>query len=229
MIEHVTGANWAGEITPDESSMRTSTAVKALDSPTGMHYPESARGGVIVRHFLIVVSICFVLGCLGFAQTAADAPASKQDVENYLNAVHSHEMMKQMVEAMAKPMHQMAHDQCAKDKDRLPADCEARMSKIMEDMMKQMPFDEMIDAMVPSYQKHFTKGDMDALTAFYSAPTGQKILQQLPAIMSESMENMMPIMRKNVESMTERFQEQVAQMTQQPAKDAGQSAPPAKN
>lgn len=192
-----------------------------------MHYPESTFGGAILRRFLSVVSICFALGYPSFGQTSADAPASKEDVENYLRAVHSHEMMKQMIEAMAKPMHQMAHDQCAKDKDRLPADCEARMNKTMDDMMKQLPFDEMLDAMIPAYEKHFTKGDMDALTAFYSAPTGQKVLRELPAIMSEAMETMMPIMRRNVDHMTEGLQEQVAKMK----KDSGTAptGPPATN
>lgn len=208
--------------------MRAQKIRKVLDSPARMHYPESTRGGAIVRRFLGVVSICFVLAYPSFAQTPADAPASKQDVENYLRAVHSHEMMKQMVEAMAKPMHQMAHEQCAKEKDNLPADCEARMNQHMDDMMKKMPFDEMMDAMIPTYEKHFTKGDMDALTAFYSAPTGQKILREMPAIMSEAMEAMMPIMRKNIDNMTAGLQDQVAQM-KGASKGASPNAPAPKN
>ena len=35
---------------------------------------------------------------------------------------------------------------------------------------------------------------MDALIGFYSTPTGQKMLQELPAVMSEGMEAMMPIL-----------------------------------
>jgi hypothetical protein len=192
-----------------------------------MHYPESVHGGTTVRRFLAGVSLFFVLACLSFAQTAADAPASKEDVENYLQAVHSHEMMKQMVEAMAKPMHQMAHEQCEKDKDRLPADCEAQMNKIMDGMMKDLPWDQIMDSMVPVYQKHFTKGDMDALTAFYSAPAGQKVLKEMPGIMADSMQTMMPIMRKSIDQMTSRLQDQMAQMMKQSTK--GPAAEPAKN
>ena len=183
----------------------------------------------MVKRFLSVLSLGFVLAGLSFAQTAADAPASKQDVETYLSAVHSHEMMRQILESMAKPMQQMAHDQCAKYKDRLPADCEAQMNKNMDDMMKQMPFDEMMDAMIPAYEKHFTKGDMDALTAFYSAPTGQKVLRELPAIMSESMELMMPIMKRTVDQMTERAQQQVAQMMKPSKNGANPKGAAAKN
>ena len=180
-----------------------------------------------MRRFL-VAAMCLVLSCACWAQTAADAPASKEDVEKYLQAVHSHEMMKQMVVAMAKPMHQMVHDQYEKNKDKLPADFEARMNTIQDDMMREMPWDDMIDAMVPSYQKHFTKGDMEALTAFYSAPTGQKILREMPAIMADAMESMQPILRKSIERMTERLQDQMAQMMKGSTK-SGPDASPVRN
>jgi hypothetical protein len=124
---------------------------------------------------------------------------------------------------MSKPIHQMAQEQCAKDRDKLPADCEARLNKFMDDMTKRMPFDEMMQATVPAYQKHFTKGDMDALVAFYSAPTGQKVLKELPSVMAEAMESMMPIMRKTIDAMTERVQQEVAQMM----KDTPEKNPPA--
>jgi hypothetical protein len=83
------------------------------------------------------------------------------------------------------------------------------MNKIMDELMNQMPFDQLIEAMVPAYQKHFTKGDMEALTAFYSSPTGQKILQELPAITSESMQTALPIMRKNIEQMQGRVHQEI--------------------
>jgi hypothetical protein len=171
-----------------------------------------------VKRFISALSIALIFAIAGFAQTAADSPASKEDVEKYLQVMHSHEMMRQMIDAMSKPMHQMVHEQYLKDKDKLPADFEERMDKIMDDMVKSMPFDEMLDAMVPTYQKHFTKGDIDALIAFYSAPTGQKVLRELPAIMSEAMEGMMPIMRKNIDVMNQRVRQQVAEMMVQPAK-----------
>lgn len=165
-----------------------------------------------MKRFLIAAILCAGFSFTGLAQTAADAPATKADVERYFQAVHSHDMMLKMMEAMSEPMHQAAHEQCDKDKDKLPADCEERINKMLEGMTKELPFDEMMEAMVPAYQKHFTKGDMDALIAFYSAPTGQKVLRELPAVTAEGMEAMMPIMRKSVDKMTERAEQEVAQM-----------------
>jgi uncharacterized protein len=178
---------------------------------------------MIVNRFLIAAILCVGLSLNGLAQTASDAPASKEDVERYFQAVHSHDMMQKMLGAMSQPIHQMAHEQCAKDKDKLPADCEARLNKFMDNMTKQIPYDEMMQATVPAYQKHFTKGDMDALVAFYSAPTGQKVLQELPSVMAESMESMMPIMRKSIDRMTQSVEDEVAQMR----KDSSNKTPDA--
>jgi hypothetical protein len=145
-------------------------------------------------------------------------------VEAYLKVMHAHEMMTKMSEAMSKPMHQMIHEQYLKDKDKLPVDFEERMNKELDDLMKNMPMDEMVQAMVPSYQKHFTQRDIDALVAFYSSTTGQKVLDELPAIMAEGMQNMMPVMNKYLAGVKERLEQQAAELAQKssgpPAKDA---------
>ena len=145
-------------------------------------------------------------------QNPAYAPASKQDVQRYLDVMHSREMMAKMVDAMAKPMRQMIHEQFLKDKDKLPPDFETRMNNMLDDMMKSFPWDEMIQSTVPVYQKHLTKGDIDAMIAFYSAPTGQKLIREMPAIMADAMQVMMPLMQKQLEAMQERMHRETTAM-----------------
>lgn len=170
-----------------------------------------------MKHFLVGLFLCLSLACSGLAQdTSANAPATKEDVEKYFQAMHSREMMQTMLDTMAKPMHQMAHDRYLKDKDKLPPDFEAKMNKLTDDLMKEMPFDEMMAAMVPAYQKHFTRGDMAALVTFYSTPTGQKMIRELPAIMGEAMTAMMPIMRQHMDEATQRLQKEADEMLKKP-------------
>jgi hypothetical protein len=69
--------------------------------------------------------------------------------------------------------------------------------------------------MIPVYQKHFTQGDVNALIAFYSSPTGQKILNDMPAIMSDSMQSVMPIMRQHIDTVTRRMQDEIAESLKQ--------------
>jgi hypothetical protein len=170
-----------------------------------------------MKHFLVGVILCLSFASSGLAQgTAADVPASKEDVERYLHAVHSQDMMQKMMEAMAKPMRQMNHDRYLKDKDKLPADFETKMDKVTDDLLKDMPFEEMMQAMVPTYQKHFTKTDIDALVAFYTSQVGQKLLRELPALMGEAMTAMMPIMRQHIDATNRRLQQETDEMLKKP-------------
>ena len=148
-------------------------------------------------------------------QSASDSPATRDDVEKYLEVTHARTMMKQIMDVMTKQVHQMVHDQISKDLDKLPPDFETRMNKITDDMLKTFPVDEMLDAMIPVYQKHWTKGDVDAMVAFYSTPTGQKILRELPTTMAEAMQAMQSIMQKRMSGMMERVQQQIAQMVKE--------------
>lgn len=162
---------------------------------------------------LLAAIFCLATSFAGVAQQAAsDASATKEDIQKFLEVMHSRETLAQMVDAMATPMHQMIHEQYLKDKDKLPADFEARMNKMMDELMKAYPWEEMLQAMVPVYQKHLTKGDVEALIAFYGTSTGQKLLRELPAITAEAMQVMMPLLRKQVDALNEQVQEEIAHL-----------------
>jgi hypothetical protein len=183
-----------------------------------------------VKRFVLAMVVLLCTSSIGFAQQdPADSPASKEDVQRYLEIMHSREMMTKTIDAMAKPMHQMMHERYERDKDKLPADFEMRMNKLMEDTIKRFPWDEIFDSLVPVYQKHFTKGDVDHLVAFYSTPTGQKVLRELPAITAESMQLMLPIMQQKIEAMTLEMQQQVAEMIKESEAKPGQNPPTSKN
>src|ERR1035438_4947911 len=107
------------------------------------------------------------------------------------------------------------HEEYLKDKDKLPPDFEERMSKQMDDLLNNMPLDEITQAMVPTYQKHFSKSDIDAMLTFYASPTGQKILNEMPAIMAETMQDMMPIMSKYMDTVKQHMQQEVTRLLQQ--------------
>jgi len=95
--------------------------------------------------------------------------------------------------------------------------------------MKSFPWDEMLQSMIPIYQKHFTKGDIDAIVAFYSAPTGQKLLKEMPQMLSESMQSMMPLLQKQMAAMQERVQEEVIAMLKESDPHSKTTQKPSKN
>ena len=176
-----------------------------------------------MKRILTLIVLCLLL-CLGSAaqQNPGDAPATREDVEKILEVTHSREMMAQTVDAMLKPMHQMIHEQFLKDKNKLPADFETRMNRMMDDFMKTFPWNDMLDSMIPVYQKHLTKADVNTMVAFYSTATGQKLLKEMPQMMAEAMQSWMPMLQKHMEAMQERVQQEIAQMLKdsQPASKA---------
>jgi hypothetical protein len=116
-----------------------------------------------------------------------------------------------VMQIMTTQMRKIVHEQLQK-RPNLPADAEERLNKSMDDMLKSFPYDELIDVMIPVYQKHLTKGDVDALVAFYSSPTGEKVLTEMPAMMSESMQAATGVMQKMQAKMTQRVNDEIAQM-----------------
>jgi uncharacterized protein len=183
---------------------------------------------VLMKYFVVTAILCFAFSATGLAQQTDDTPATREDVQRYFDVMHSRDMINKMVDAMLKPMHQLLHEQYLKDKERLPEDYEARMQKQMDDMMRDMPWDEIIQAEMPAFQKHLTKGDIDGIIAFYSSTTGQKLLREMPEILAESMQSMMPILRGYMEKMTDRIQTETAELLKE-AQKKGSEAPVTKN
>ena len=174
-----------------------------------------------MKRLLCLTGIVLVLGWTCIAQTSdTDSPATKEDVEKYLQVVHSHDMMKKMAVAMSQGMHRMLHQQYLEHKDDLPPDYEAKMTARMDEMFQNMPWDEMMQAMAPVYEKHLTRGDIDSLVAFYSSPTGQKMLQEMPSIMTEAMQTMTPIMTRYMETVQERLKKETDVMIAQSKKSS---------
>jgi len=67
------------------------------------------------------------------------------------------------------------------------------------------------------------------MVAFYSTPTGQKLIKDMPAIAAESMQSMMPIMRKQMEIMNQHVQEEIAAMLKEFDNKSSKPAPQINN
>lgn len=158
------------------------------------------------RALLIFACLTLTLPCM--AQNADD-PASSDDVILYLRTMHSHDMMQKMMQVQVQGMQQLFRDMAVKEKGKVPADFDANFKKHTDDLIKNMPMDEMLQAMIPAYQRHFTHGDIEAMNAFYSSPVGQKVLEEIPAVTGEAMQAMMPILTKYVSDWKERMKKEV--------------------
>ena len=59
--------------------------------------------------------------------------------------------------------------------------------KFWSDFMKEVRTDELVDLIVPVYDRNLTHDDVKELIRFYETPTGKKFVSVLPKITQESM------------------------------------------
>ena len=92
-----------------------------------------------------------------------------------------------------------------------------------DSLFQDFSADELIDAIVPIYQKHLSKTDIDGVLSFYATPAGQNLLKEMPAILAESMEAGGQIGPKKMGNINERIEQQVkAMIAEEEAKRAKQ-------
>jgi hypothetical protein len=95
-------------------------------------------------------------------------------------------LIKARLEATTKELHKIIHN-LVKNQADLSADLASRMDNLSDGAIAELSGNELVHTKIPAYQRHLTEGDIDALVTFYSSPTGQRILKELPAIQAEAM------------------------------------------
>jgi hypothetical protein len=180
------------------------------------------------KNLFIAACLALTLSCSAPAQdsTSPNDPPSKAAIMQFFELMQLKTRMVQMTEGMKKSMKAGAE---AGFKQKIPNATPEQLAKIdsvADTVFQNFPYGEMFDAMVPIYQRHLTKSDLDAVISFYSSPVGQKLLKEQPAMMAESMQAGQDIMLSKVGDIRKRLDAQIAQITDQESKNAPPSGKP---
>jgi hypothetical protein len=177
------------------------------------------------RHCLSLAAILFITTA-AFAQQPAsstgDAPAAKEDIQKLFEVMQIHQQMRQVMDAMMKQQTTMIHETLKRRYPQISADRIARADRLIAETTKDIPMDAMLDDMIPIYQRHFSKTDIDAMSTFYASPTGQKMMKEMPALTSESMQASYARMQKQMDAIMQRAEQIVKEDQDKPT-----AAPPA--
>jgi hypothetical protein len=172
-----------------------------------------------MKKSILRLSLIAILAVAALAQQAVvDTAPSRDDVLRFMDLMQIRARMDQLVEGMKKSMKTGAE---AGFRLKIPAATPeqlARLDSVTETVFKDFPVDEIIDAMVPIYQRHLTKSDLEAVIAFYSSPVGQRLLKEQPAMMAEGMQAGQDIMMRKLPDMEERLKTKVAQLAEEELK-----------
>jgi uncharacterized protein len=161
--------------------------------------------------------------------SSSDAPASKEDIQKLLVVLHVRERTQAIMEESVKQTKKMLSDILPKELPDASQDEIAKAQSMINEMIdgigKDYPVDAVLQDMVPVYQKHFTKADLEAVIAFYSSPVGQKVLREFPAVTSEAMQVSNSHLQPRIEAAIDKLKERLAQMAEEDQK----KNPPASN
>jgi len=111
---------------------------------------------------------------------SAESPATREDIQHLFEVTHVHEQMRTTMQLIMAQQQKMIRETI---KQRDPQITETEIGKMevkTRDLVKDLPLDGMLDDMIPVYQKHLTKSDVEAMVSFYSSATGQKLLREQP-------------------------------------------------
>ena len=160
------------------------------------------------------------------AQSAGDdTPATKEDVQQLFATMHIREMMRNLMGAMAKQQKQMVHDALRKKAPDISQKDLDRIDAMFDQILKDFDTDAVLDDMVPVYERHLTKVDIAAMTAFYQTPTGQKMLREQPQMTAEAMQAIQPRMEKMMGRVMDQA-EKIAKDAAAESQDSGSKASP---
>jgi len=121
-----------------------------------------------------ITKIIITLLLLGLTSLVrADIPAAKrQEIEKMLKLTGMEKLVDQMMSQMMSGMQaQMTN---------MP-------SEFWVSFSKKIKASDLLEKLMPVYDKYYSLEDLRAVNAFYSSPAGQRMLSVMPQLMQESM------------------------------------------
>lgn len=130
-----------------------------------------------------VLGLAIVLSCAGFAQTSATASTATQPDKDQAT---KRAEIRQLIELTG------AANVSADALRQIIAPVRAAFPQVPDDFwdtfVKEVRSDELIDLVVPIYDKYYTREEIHDLTMFYRSPVGQKTIKILPKLSAEAID-----------------------------------------
>lgn len=170
-----------------------------------------------MRNFYRLAIVVSILSAAAISQTADSNTSmpSREQVLRFMEVLRIRPQLVQLFDGAGKQAKLGAEEGFKQKVPNATPTQLADVDQFVEGLFKNMPVDEMLDAMVPIYQKHLTKDDLDGILAFYASPVGQKLQHEQPAMMQEAMQTGGEIGRRRMGAMMQQMDEFVSKMAQQ--------------
>jgi hypothetical protein len=139
----------------------------------------------------------------------SEAPASRDDIRRLFDVMQIRNQMKLVMQQVSQQIRSLERDQVRKQQPNVTNEDFAKFDAISDEVMKNLSVEGLLDDMVPVYQKHLNQSDVNAMVGFYSTPTGQKILREMPAMTTEGMQAMQPHLKQMIDQANAQLEERL--------------------
>ncbi len=119
---------------------------------------------------------------------AAGEKPTREQVLKLLELLQVRDSMQITLDAMKEQVKATAEQGLREKIPNPTADQLKSVNLIVESVFKDLALDDLLQDVVPVYQRHLTRSDVQAIINFYSSPAGKKILREQPAMIRESMQ-----------------------------------------
>jgi len=164
--------------------------------------------------FLLLTPVTWAQTPAAIPSRSPDAP-SQEEVLALFKLMHIREQTLTIMKGSENQTKATIRDVVQK---RVPDITEAQLAELegmVGDLYEHYPVDQLLGDMVPVYQKHLNKSDVEGITAFYSSPAGQKLLREMPAMSTEAMQIAMARIQSDTEDMMAGLEQRIQQIAQE--------------
>jgi uncharacterized protein len=148
----------------------------------------------------------------GLAQQAAKDTPTQEEVLNLFNVMHVRE---QTLSVMQKSEQQIKSITRGLVERRVPGITPLQLAELdamIGNLYENYPVDRILGDMVPVYQKHLSKSDIDGVLVFYTSPVGQKLMREMPAMTEEAMQIASSRLQEDNEAIMRRLEDRIQKM-----------------
>jgi hypothetical protein len=118
------------------------------------------------------------------AQTAAQP--TRADVLKFFQAMRVRKSMETIRSITIEQAHATLRDMIEGELPNATKEQIAELEGMLDKTVSAYTIENTLEDLVPIYQKHLSKADLEAATAFFSSPIGQKFLDQEPLIAEDA-------------------------------------------
>lgn len=146
-------------------------------------------------------------------QPPADQP-SREELVKMFDVLRVRQQTENVMNTVVTQMKQQLEQDIQKRYPNLTPEARAKLEGSIRDAVNLYPVNEMLDDLIPVYQKHLAKSDVEAIIGFYSSAPGQHFLDKMPAMTAEAMQTMMAKLQVRSAEYSEKVQKQADELAE---------------